>query len=176
MEGMLAEMELNEIVEGASVNLVQCWMQEARWDRAAASAELYLKRFGFDAKSSATVLFMKGQAWQGARNYEEALEVFDDCLERYPSGEMAPNASFMRGICLLQLDRSPEAIKVFREVAVVFPDKEALVESAKYWEGMAHSFASEHERCLTLMQNLLKKYPQGYYQVDAKFRIAVSDF
>lgn len=175
MEGMLAEMELNEIVEGASVNLVQCWMQESRWDRAAASSDRYLKRFGYEAKSSATVLFMKGQAWQSARNYDAALEVFNDCLERYPKGEMASNASFMRGICLLQLDRYPEAIQVFRGVPVSFPDKLALVEGAKYWEGMAHSFAGEHERCLTLMQGLLKKHPQGYYHVDATFRIAFSE-
>ena len=175
MESMLAEMELNEIVEGASVNLVQSWMQEERWDRAASSADLYLSRFGYEAKSSATVLFMKGQAWQSARNYEVALEVFDECLERYDKGAMAANASFMRGICLLQLDRYPEAIQVFREVPVAFPDKGALVESSKYWEGMAHSFASEHERCLTLMQGLLKKYPQGYYRVDAEFRVAFSE-
>ena len=175
MEAMLEHMETNEIVEGASVNLVQCWMQEERWDRAAASADLYLQRFGNEAPNAAQVLYMKGQAWQSAHSYEGALEVFEDCLARYPKAATTPNASFMRGICLLQLDRYPEAIQIFREVPVAYPDKSELMESAAYWEGMAYSFSGEHERCLEQMQKVIQKHPQGYYRVDAIFRSAFSE-
>jgi tetratricopeptide (TPR) repeat protein len=174
MEGMLARMEPNKIVEGASVNLVQCWMQEERWDRAAMAADLYLTRFGYDAPNASAVLFMKGQAWQSARLYEDALLVFDDCLSRYPKDPMTPNASFMRGICQLQLERYEEAITIFQQVPIAFPKQAQLAESSLYWEGMAHSFATEHSRCLELMERHLKKFPEGYYRADAAFRIAFS--
>ena len=176
MEEMLARMEPNEIVEGASVNLVQCWIQVERWDRAAQAADLYLERFGAQAPNASTILFMRGQACQGAQRYEEALTVFEQCLKRYPTGPMTPNASLMRGICSLQLERYEKASAFLRDVPVAFPNHPQLAESASYWEGMAHSFALEHDRCRQLMQQHLKAFPQGFYEDAAAFRIAFSEY
>ncbi len=174
MESMLGEMETTPIVESASVTLIQCWLQESHWERAVSAADLYLQRFGDEAPSAATVLFMKGQAWQSARRYEEALAVFETCLSQYAKSPMTPNAAFMRGICHLQLEHYPEAIAIFREVPIAYPKANSLAESARYWEGMAHSFASDHQQCLEIMRAYLKAYPEGYYHADAAFRVGFS--
>ncbi len=177
MESMLADMEPSAVVEEASVTLVKCWMQEEEWERAAAAADLYGERFaanGRKAPHALEVLFLKGQAWQGVHRFEDALEAFEECVAWDPKSATAAKAFFMRGICLLQMESYEKAVLVFRELPVVYPGSETLVERALYWEGMAHSFAAEPERCLERMRRYVEAFPTGTYLAEAVFRIAFS--
>ncbi len=177
MEAMLASMAPSPIVEQATVSLIQCWMQTERWAKAVASADLYFTRFGREkatAPSAPLVLFMKAQAFQSARDDAAALLVFEECIESYPKASTTPQAFFMRGICQLQLDKHDEAITIFKAVPVTYPKQEALIESALYWQAMAHSFANRPAECLKLIDRHLKEHPDGYYHIDARFRQAYS--
>lgn len=175
MEAMLERMEPSPLVESASVSLVQCWMQVARWAKAVEAADTYRSRFGNDvsaAPNAAMVMFLKGQALQSARHYIDALAVFDECMEAFPNDDLIPQCTFMRGICCLQLDRYSEAVTIFKTVAVEHDDSATLVESAHYWEAMAQSFAGEHDTCLQLIRAYQDRHSDGYYRVDAQFRAA----
>ena len=172
IEGMLGKMETSPIVESASVTLVHCWSQIARWHQAIEGADVYLERFGYESKSAPTIVFLKGQAAQSGKAYDVALEAFSQVIDRYPKSVMAANAFFMRGICHLQKEDYDQAIAVFKSVPIAYPKHAKLAESALYWQAMGESFAGNHTQCLALVQRHFKEYPDDYYKVDARFREA----
>ncbi len=57
-----------------------------------------------------------------AGNYEAAAQGFGDFLQRYPQGELAPNAWYWRGESRLALQDHDAALASFQQVVERFPD------------------------------------------------------
>lgn len=57
-----------------------------------------------------------------AGNYKAAAKAFEDFLQRYPQGELAPNAWYWRGESRLALQDYDAALESFRQVVERFPD------------------------------------------------------
>ncbi len=177
LEDMLETMEPSETVAGATVTLIQCWMEVGRWPRAVAAADTFVERLGEGAGAAQlpVVSFLKGRALHSAGENVQALEVFRDVYRRFPDSPVAGNALFMQGIVLLALERNDEGIALFRDMRRELPGH-PLGDDAFYWQGMGHSFAGDHTLAREHLGEYLEAYPEGRYRPDAAFRRAFSLF
>jgi outer membrane protein assembly factor BamD (BamD/ComL family) len=115
LEAMLEELPPDEVVEQASLNLVQCWMQTERWPKAIAAASTFAEKFPKSTQLP-LMLLMKGQAQQSDYLYADSVLTFEDLLQRFPKHEHAPRALFMKGFGQLLVDDYPAAVGVFEAV------------------------------------------------------------
>jgi tetratricopeptide (TPR) repeat protein len=176
LEDMLVQMKPDEIVEQASLSLLQCWMTIGRHDKAIEAAGLYLQKFDRDDNEAVPqVYFIRAQAMHESRKLEEAEVAFGDMASLYSAHELAPRALFMCGISQLSQDKNEEAIDTFRRLRRDYPD-DGITEDSFYWEGMALSFLKEHEACIEHMEAYLERHGEGgaKYGGDAAFRIVFS--
>jgi len=170
IEDMMVKMPADEIIEGAGMTLIQCWLQVENWTRAVKAADLFAERFP-ESKQLPTMLFLKGRALQSDTQWDEADQIYEELLETFPGAEVAPRAALMRGMVALSTDRNVEAMRFFDAVSEKFPQHE-VAEDAFYWVGMAHSFHKEYSASREQMGAYLAKYSGGRYQSDAAFRRA----
>lgn len=159
-------------MEKASHTVTHCWMREGHWERAAEAAKRYVDRFGVEAPGAVEALYLRGEAWHAAAAYDKARTGFAECRRSAKAAPMKAKVAFMEGICCLQADRLGEAVQAFGEVEKRYAKQASLVERAHYWRGLAHSFASEPVKCLSVMRDYQERYPKGKYRVEAAFRIA----
>jgi tetratricopeptide (TPR) repeat protein len=170
LDDMLERMDPNEIVEGASVNLVQCWNAIERWDRVIASAEKFDEVFP-KSEQRPLVLYLKGIAQQQAMDYTDAMKTFAELQKTFPKSEYAGRAYFMMGFTSLLAEDNAGAIGLLTEFPVKHPDHD-LKEPAQYWLGMAYSLDKQSEQAREVLAAYLKTYPQGAYAGEAQFRSA----
>ncbi|MEM7145586.1 MAG: tetratricopeptide repeat protein [Verrucomicrobiota bacterium] len=175
IEDMLVNMEPDEVVESATLALIQSWMEIGRWPKAIEAADEYMARFGRTplGHREPMVRFLKAQCLQNDYRVDEAAEEYGDVAAVYPESEIAPKAQFMKGFCGLLQDDYEAALPVFVSFPEKYPDEAGLIEDVFYWEGMVYSFQKEYEKAREQMRAYLEKYGTGgKYIPEAEFRIA----
>jgi len=170
LEDMLRNMPPDNVVEQASVNLVQTWFQVGRWPKAIEAADAFRKKFP-QSKSIPLVLYLKGLAAQKDLKFDESLAAFDAILKGYKDSEFAPRALFMKGFTLLLAEKNSEAIAVFEKFGKTYP-KHELADAAAYWRGMGLSLDKQFAEARTAMDEYLKDFPKGQFAGNAVFRKA----
>lgn len=170
LEDMLDRMEPSPIVEGASVNLVQCWNALERWDRVVAAANRFAEVFPESAQLP-LVSYLKGIAQQQAMDYQGAMETFAGLQKQFPKSEFAARAQFMMGFTALLAEQNPGAIEILADFPKKYPDHE-LQEAALYWLGMGYSLDEQNEVARDVLADYMEKYPQGAFVGEAQFRRA----
>ncbi|MEM8956001.1 MAG: tetratricopeptide repeat protein [Verrucomicrobiota bacterium] len=175
IEDMLVNMEPDEVVESATLALIQSWMEIGRWPKAIEGADEYMARFGRTplGHREPMVRFLKAQSLQNDYRVGEAGEEYGDVAAIYPDSDMAPKAQFMKGFCGLLQDDYGGALPVFVSFAEKYPEEAGLIEDAFYWEGMVYSFQKEYEKAREHMATYLERYGEGgKYFPEAEFRMA----
>lgn len=170
LEGMLEELPPDNIVEKASLNLVQCWMQIERWPKAIESADAFQSRFPA-SKQLPLVLVMKGQAQQSEFLYPDSIPTLDDVITTHPTSEWAPRALFLKGFAQALLEDYPAAITTLESFGQKYP-KDVLAENALYWAGMAHSMSKDYDGARQVFDRHLATFRGGALVPDATFRRA----
>jgi TolA-binding protein len=174
---MLESLPPDPIVEQSALALVQCWLQEKRWERAIAAVDLYEQRFGSNkiAVHHPDLLLLKAVALESDARYPEAADVCADLVLRFPKSDAAETAAFKHGWLLLMADRNEEGLKSLRAFPEKFP-KSRLREDAAYWEGEALAMLGRHdearEHLATYLADVKKKKWRGDYADGAAFRRA----
>lgn len=177
LEDMLARLPPDPVLEKASLSLIQCWMQVERWPRAVAAADAYLNKFKRpDNFEVPLVRFLKARALQADRQPHEAELAFAAVHQLHPTHELAAQALFLEGICLLEQDLNREAIDAFTETRERFPKSDVL-EDCVYWSAMALSFDKHHAQARDSLRAYLDDFKtHGRHTPEAHFRIAFSTF
>lgn len=170
MEEMLQRMPPDPIVESASVNLVQSWMEIERWPKVVAAARAFEEKFP-KSENLPLILYMEGIALQNDNDYPGALAVFERILKDHAKSDFAARAQFMIGFTQLLAEDNPSAIAAFEEFPKKFKDHE-MTEAAAYWRGMAYSLDGQYEKTRDVMDEYLAAYPDGVFVGAAKFRKA----
>jgi len=170
LEDMLRSMPPDQVVEQASVNLVQTWFQVERWPKVFEAAEAFRKKFP-ESKSIPLVLYLQGLAAQKDLKFEESLAAFDVILKDHKDSDFAPRALFMKGFTLLLAEKNKEAIEVFEKFGKAHP-KHELADAAAYWRGMGFSLDKQFAEARTAMDGYLKEFPKGQFAGNAVFRKA----
>ena len=168
LEDMLGRMPADNIVERASVNLVQTWFEIERWPKVAEAAKAFAARFP-GSPTLPLVEYLSGLAAQKDLRFDDAIATFD-ALEKGGS-DFAPRALFMKGFTLLLAEKNQAAVVAFEKFEKNHPLHE-LAGAAAYWRGMGYSLDRQFEKSRDAMDDYLRKYKDGQYAGNAAFRKA----
>jgi len=94
-------------------------------------------------------------------NYDLAISEFRQYVETYPSSEMADNAQYWIGECLVSKKQYSEAITEFDKVAAMFP-KGDKVPGARFKKGMALMELGQTDAARAEFTALIKLYPRSH--------------
>ena len=107
------------------------------------------------------------ELYQDARNlllndaeYEASITVFQQMIEQYPQGRLAPNAYYWQGEALILVSRFSQAINVFNQVINNYPTHEKAPDSMLKL-GIVYSLMDNERRAEQVWRELLEKYSQS---------------
>jgi len=92
-----------------------------KYDLAMPEFNDYLKYFS-NTQFASNVQFYIGDIYFKKQDYTNALQAFDNVLERFPDGNKTADAHYMKGMALMQLSRNDSAAREFRDVYSSYPD------------------------------------------------------
>jgi tol-pal system protein YbgF len=92
-----------------------------KYDLAMPEFNDYLKYFS-NTQFASNVQFYIGDIYFKKQDYTNALQAFDNVLERFPDGNKTADAHYMKGMALMQLSRNDSAAREFRDVYTSYPD------------------------------------------------------
>jgi tol-pal system protein YbgF len=92
-----------------------------KYDLAVPEFNDYLKYFS-NTQFASNVQFYIGDIYYKKQDYTNALQSFDNVLERFPDGNKTADAHYMKGLALMQLGRNDSAAREFRDVYSSYPD------------------------------------------------------
>jgi len=92
-----------------------------KYDLAMPEFNDYLKYFS-NTQFASNVQFYIGDIYFKKQDYTNALQAFDNVLERFPDGNKTADAHYMKGMALMQLGRNDSAAREFRDVYTSYPD------------------------------------------------------
>lgn len=104
------------------------------------------------------------ELYQDARNlllndgeFEASITVFQQMIEDYPQGRLAPNAYYWQGEALILVERYSQAINVFNQVVDNFPANEKAPDSMLKL-GIVYSLMENERRAQQVWRELLETF------------------
>ncbi len=104
------------------------------------------------------------ELYQEARNlllndgeYEASISVFQQMIEEYPQGRLAPNAYYWQGEALILIERYSQAINVFNQIVDNFPANEKAPDSMLKL-GIVYSLMENKRRAQQVWRELLEEF------------------
>lgn len=104
------------------------------------------------------------ELYQEARNlllndgeFESSISVFQQMIEDYPRGRLAPNAYYWQGEALILVERYSQAINVFNQVINNFPTHEKAPDSMLKL-GIVYSLMNNERRAQQVWRELLQNF------------------
>lgn len=104
------------------------------------------------------------ELYQDARNlllndgeFEASISVFQQMIEDYPQGRLAPNAYYWQGEALILVERYSQAINVFNQVVDNFPTNEKAPDSMLKL-GIVYSLMENESRAQQVWRELLETF------------------
>lgn len=108
MENMVAALPPNALHEQASLNGIRCWNALGNQPKSIASAQAFATQFP-NSQFLPQVLFMQGEAYRTALEFEKAVEVFAELAEKFPKDDFTSRARFLKAFALLQAEKTRKA-------------------------------------------------------------------
>jgi len=182
LDQMVRQMDPDPVVESATASLIRGWMSLERYARSERTADLYLERLASleDKPNLADILFLKGQALEGLKEFASAAAAYRETAEQFPDKPIATKARFMEAYCVLQLERYAEAGSLFQTQLDGKKPTDPMWEDFTYWRGMATYFQDQWEPARETFQDYIetarKSNLTGEYIDDSIFRIGYSHF
>ncbi len=105
--------------------------------------------------------------------YQEAVELLELYLERWPRGEDAPNALIYLGRNLAALGRVEEALVQLDRYGAMWPDH-WRISNLPWYRGISLAQNGHWERAIPHFQETLDRYPGNSTADDAQFHIAMA--
>ncbi len=106
-----------------------------------------------DAYSSAFQLMKQ-------RQFDEAIQAFDQLVTNYPNGAYTPNAFYWLGELYLAKNELEKARQYFAQVVNLYPDHQK-VPDALYKLGVVYHQLGDDERARDYLSKVQKQYPQS---------------
>jgi tol-pal system protein YbgF len=92
-----------------------------QWDLSIQAFQDYLKYYK-DTDRASNAQFYIGECYWGQGDYNRAIEAYDLCSEKYPTGNKAAAAQLKKGFSLLALEQKTAGIRELRSLIQRFPD------------------------------------------------------
>jgi tol-pal system protein YbgF len=104
------------------------------------------------------VYYQAAQRSYSGENYNQALQQFDEFLQRYPGSELGANAQFWKAKSHLKLGQYQESIREFQKLINNHPN-DTKVPYAIHNQAVAHSNLGQINEAIRLMQRVVDEYP-----------------
>lgn len=92
-----------------------------QWDLSIQAFQDYLKYYK-DTDRASNAQFYIGECYYSQGNYQKAIEAYDLCSEKYPTGNKAAASQLKKGFSLLALDQKTAGVRELRSLIQRFPD------------------------------------------------------
>lgn len=92
-----------------------------QYDLSIQSFQDYLKYYK-DTDRASNAQFYIGECYYSQKDYKRAIEAYDLCSEKYPTGNKAAAAQLKKGYSLLSLEEKTAGVRELRSVIQRFPD------------------------------------------------------
>ena len=92
-----------------------------QWDLAIQAFQDYLKYYK-DTDRASNAQFYIGDCYYKKGDYNRAVDAYDACIEKYPTGNKAADAQLKKGYALLELDQKAAGVRELRSWIQRFPD------------------------------------------------------
>ncbi len=92
-----------------------------QYDLSVQSFQDYLKYYK-DTDRASNAQFYIGECYYSKNDFKHAIEAYDLCSEKYPTGNKAAAAQLKKGYSLLSLDEKTAGIRELRSLIQRFPD------------------------------------------------------
>ncbi len=92
-----------------------------QWDLSIQSFNDYLKYYK-DTDRASNAQFYIGECYYSQQDYNHAIEAYDLCSEKYPTGNKAAAAQLKKGFSLLALEQKTAGIRELRSLIQRFPE------------------------------------------------------
>ncbi len=112
------------------------------------------------AKDTATALYDNGMKAFSDRRYKDAVKIFTDFTQAYPSNKLSSNAHFWRGESFYQLKDYAAAALAYQQVIEKFPGS-VKYQSAMLKQGMSFQNVGKKDAARYRLEELIKKYPNS---------------
>ena len=104
------------------------------------------------------VYYQAAQRSYSGENYSQALQQFDEFLQRYPGSELSANAQFWKAKSHLKLGQYQDSISEFQRLINSHPN-DTKVPYAIHNQAVAHSNLGQINEAIRLMQRVVDEYP-----------------
>ena len=112
----------------------------------------------------------KGLELFRASKFNEAYRTFNDYINKYPKGKMAPNARFWLGDCYYNQQEYELSILEYQKVVEKFPS-DAKAPAALLKQGLAFEKLKDNDTAKIVYNKLMKDYPKSDQVETAKKRL-----
>lgn len=119
------------------------------------------------AQNPADAVYAKGLASFNARQYQEALGIFQEFSRNFKTSPLMPNALFWMGECYFQLGDFANAALSYQEVIEKYP-KSAKHADALFKRGVAFSKLGNAGAAKLSFKEVIDKYPDSAFAARAK--------
>ncbi len=97
------------------------YLSGGQYDLANQAFQDFLKNYG-DSELASNAQFYIGESYYVQKNYSRAIEEYNKCLERYPSGNKLAAAQLKKGYALQELGQTTAAERELRSLMQRFPN------------------------------------------------------
>jgi len=106
------------------------------------------------------------------KKYDAARQEFAEQLEDFPQGELAADARFMEGECLMKLDKFEDAAKVYEAVLANPPKSADFQALATLHAAQAAGQLKKWDQALKLAQQGIEKFPDSSHKPEMLYEQA----
>lgn len=115
---------------------------------------------GGNIPPSPSTYYTAARGYYASTKYEEAIQMGQEALKRFPDSPDAPLALMIVGDSNYQLGRFKEALEAFTAVTSKYKDSDQLPD-AYYKQGLAYQQLNQRAQARTAYQYVIKTYPDS---------------
>src|SRR5215470_4960674 len=117
--------------------------------------------------------FWEAEALYRSRRFAEARTAYDDVMRQDAASPLAPDASYGRALCDLELRRQEAAVKGFRDFLAAWPDN-SQAGSATFYLAQTLVELKRASEAVSLLTGYAAKYPKSRLVPDAQYLLGTA--
>lgn len=169
-EGLLAARYSPEIRTRGLSGLAWCHFQASQWQEAAQAFDEAL-RLDPDGPRAAEAALMRGRALEHLEQYETALAMYREVIDRFASGDRVGEALWRAAVLHEKLEQRPQALTLnalLIEHHADFPQLDAAIYRRAWLLEQTGDIAGADE----LLTRLRRDFPRSVHRAEATLRLA----
>jgi len=164
--------DIREIVDRASYNLAWAYLKKGDF-KSAIEEFRNVVSLSEDKTVKLSALCQIGDVYQDAKEYDKAIQIYDQILKDNPDSPYSDYVQFQLGYVLLKTEQIDSAILAFRSLNKNFSSS-SLLDDANFYLGYGYFQKGDFHNSMNQLQTFLKAFPNSVYKDRASYLLGVS--